>query len=49
MPTNDVVLVGIRFLGYAVVHNHHSVFALDPPHMWLRNPPQVGRGFLGTG
>jgi hypothetical protein len=33
MPTDDVILIGIGFLGYAVIHNHNSLFTLNLSHM----------------
>jgi len=46
VPANDVVFIGVWLFGNAVIHNHDTVFIFDFANMWLRNPPQVGRGLF---
>ena len=44
MPTDDVILIGVGFLGDAVIDNHDGLVALHAPHEGFGNLPQVGRG-----
>ena len=46
VPTDNIVLVGIRLLLDRVVNDQHPLLRLDLPDKRLDGPPQIARGFL---
>ena len=46
MPTDNIVLVGVRLLLNRVVNDQHPCFGLHLPDKRLDGPPQIGRRFL---
>ena len=46
MPTDNIVLVGVRLLLNRVVNDQHPGLGLHVPDKRLDGPPQIARGFL---
>jgi len=49
MPGDDVILIGVRLFGDAIVNDQTTIVALDGAHLGLDKEPEVGagEGFLG--
>ena len=49
VPGNDVVLVGVRLFGDAIIDNEHAVGLFDGADMRLDEEPEVGAGEVAAG
>ncbi len=49
MPTDDLILVGVRFLYDGIIHDDDPIFLLDLAYLWFDQAPPLFGAHFGTG
>lgn len=48
MPANNIILVRVWLLAYAIINDHDTIVPLDFADMRLGDPPQISGGLFFT-